>query len=219
MDYEVECPKHSGAFDYRTGVAKRLPPCVNLRTYPVRVEGGRVLVEITSAILLVCLANRGRHRRSRRSGPSRRAGSARTRVRRFCPRVGNELHPPYERPPALTINAGGEAGNVRGQNGRFARQGLAQNRTSWRRKAQAPKSRRVATLGIHNTADIIAKRPQFFGESVGDIAMEDGRLQTLPRRLARHGENRARFLRLDRSPRRFQTRRGSASEPTRWSAV
>jgi 3-phenylpropionate/trans-cinnamate dioxygenase ferredoxin component len=46
MDYEIECPKHSGAFDYRTGAAKRLPPCVNLRTYPARVKDGRVLIEI-----------------------------------------------------------------------------------------------------------------------------------------------------------------------------
>ena len=46
MDYEIECPKHSGGFDYRTGVAKRLPPCVNLRTYPVRVEERRVLIEL-----------------------------------------------------------------------------------------------------------------------------------------------------------------------------
>src|SRR5271165_2893224 len=46
MDYEIECPKHSGAFDYRTGVAKRLPPCINLRTFPVRVEQGRVLIEV-----------------------------------------------------------------------------------------------------------------------------------------------------------------------------
>ena len=47
MDYEIECPKHSGAFDYRTGAAKRLPPCINLRTYPARVEEGRVLIELT----------------------------------------------------------------------------------------------------------------------------------------------------------------------------
>ena len=46
MDYEIECPKHSGGFDYRTGVAKRLPPCVNLRTYSVRVEERRVLIEL-----------------------------------------------------------------------------------------------------------------------------------------------------------------------------
>ncbi len=40
MDYEIECPKHSGAFDYRTGAAKRLPPCVNLRTYPAGSKTG-----------------------------------------------------------------------------------------------------------------------------------------------------------------------------------
>jgi 3-phenylpropionate/trans-cinnamate dioxygenase ferredoxin subunit len=44
MDYVIECPKHNGQFDYRTGQARRAPVCVNLRTYPVRVEGGRVLV-------------------------------------------------------------------------------------------------------------------------------------------------------------------------------
>ena len=44
MDYVIECPKHNGQFDYRTGQAKRAPVCVNLRTYPVRVEAGRVLV-------------------------------------------------------------------------------------------------------------------------------------------------------------------------------
>jgi 3-phenylpropionate/trans-cinnamate dioxygenase ferredoxin subunit len=47
MDCEVECPKHSGTFDYRTGAAKRLPPCITLRTYPVRVEGGRVLIDMS----------------------------------------------------------------------------------------------------------------------------------------------------------------------------
>ncbi len=42
----IECPKHNGRFDYRTGEAKGAPTCVNLRTYPVRVEGGKVLVRI-----------------------------------------------------------------------------------------------------------------------------------------------------------------------------
>ena len=46
MDYVIECPKHNGQFDYRTGEAKRAPVCVNLGTYPVKVEGGRVLIEI-----------------------------------------------------------------------------------------------------------------------------------------------------------------------------
>jgi 3-phenylpropionate/trans-cinnamate dioxygenase ferredoxin subunit len=43
----VECPKHNGRFDYRTGEAKGAPVCINLRSYPVKVEGGRVLIEIS----------------------------------------------------------------------------------------------------------------------------------------------------------------------------
>lgn len=46
MDYEIECPKHSGVFDIRTGEARRLPACVNLRTYAARVEAGRIKVQV-----------------------------------------------------------------------------------------------------------------------------------------------------------------------------
>lgn len=46
MDYEIECPKHSAIFDIRTGEARRLPACVNLRTYPARVEAGRVQIRV-----------------------------------------------------------------------------------------------------------------------------------------------------------------------------
>ncbi|HQU67465.1 MAG TPA: MocE family 2Fe-2S type ferredoxin [Albidovulum sp.] len=46
MDYMIECPKHNGQFDYRTGEAMRAPVCVNLRTYPVKVEGERVLIQV-----------------------------------------------------------------------------------------------------------------------------------------------------------------------------
>jgi len=46
MEHVIECPKHNGQFDYRTGAAKRAPVCVNLRTYPVRVEDNQVLVDI-----------------------------------------------------------------------------------------------------------------------------------------------------------------------------
>ncbi len=42
----IECPKHNGRFDYRTGEAKSAPVCVNLKTYPVRVEDGAVLVRL-----------------------------------------------------------------------------------------------------------------------------------------------------------------------------
>jgi 3-phenylpropionate/trans-cinnamate dioxygenase ferredoxin subunit len=46
MDNLIECPKHNGQFDYRTGAAMRAPVCVNLRTYRVKVEGDRVFVEV-----------------------------------------------------------------------------------------------------------------------------------------------------------------------------
>jgi 3-phenylpropionate/trans-cinnamate dioxygenase ferredoxin subunit len=46
MDDIIECPKHNGRFNYKTGEAKGAPVCVNLRTYPVRVENDRVYIEI-----------------------------------------------------------------------------------------------------------------------------------------------------------------------------
>ena len=46
MDEIIECPKHNGRFNYKTGEAKGAPVCVNLRTYRVKVEGGAVFVEV-----------------------------------------------------------------------------------------------------------------------------------------------------------------------------
>ena len=46
MDHTIECPKHNSTFDYRTGEALRAPACVNLRTYPVKVDGGQVYLEL-----------------------------------------------------------------------------------------------------------------------------------------------------------------------------
>ncbi|HUG61290.1 MAG TPA: MocE family 2Fe-2S type ferredoxin [Methylomirabilota bacterium] len=46
MDHEIECPKHNGRFDYRTGEALRAPVCVNLRTYPVKREGDDVFADL-----------------------------------------------------------------------------------------------------------------------------------------------------------------------------
>jgi 3-phenylpropionate/trans-cinnamate dioxygenase ferredoxin component len=42
----IECPKHNGRFDYRTGEGKGAPICVNLTTYPVRVVDGTVSIDI-----------------------------------------------------------------------------------------------------------------------------------------------------------------------------
>ena len=46
MKHVIECPKHNGRFDYRTGAAQGAPVCVDLATYPVRIEGGAVMIEI-----------------------------------------------------------------------------------------------------------------------------------------------------------------------------
>jgi MocE subfamily Rieske [2Fe-2S] domain protein len=45
----VECPKHNGRFDVTTGEPRRLPPCVALRTHPVKERDGRLLLRITPA--------------------------------------------------------------------------------------------------------------------------------------------------------------------------
>jgi 3-phenylpropionate/trans-cinnamate dioxygenase ferredoxin subunit len=45
MDNLIECPKHNGRFDFTTGQAKGAPVCVNLKTYPVKVEAGEVFIQ------------------------------------------------------------------------------------------------------------------------------------------------------------------------------
>ena len=44
MDHIIECPKHNGRFDFTTGQAKGAPACVDLKTYPVKVEAGKVFL-------------------------------------------------------------------------------------------------------------------------------------------------------------------------------
>jgi 3-phenylpropionate/trans-cinnamate dioxygenase ferredoxin component len=44
----IECPLHQGRFDIRSGKPLGGPVCVNLRTYPVRVESGEVFLGLTS---------------------------------------------------------------------------------------------------------------------------------------------------------------------------
>jgi 3-phenylpropionate/trans-cinnamate dioxygenase ferredoxin subunit len=46
MGHIIECPKHNGRFDLRTGEAKGAPVCIDLRTYAVRVEAGTVLIRL-----------------------------------------------------------------------------------------------------------------------------------------------------------------------------
>ena len=47
MDDIIECPKHNGQFNYKTGQATRLPACVHLNIYPVRVVDGRVHLQVS----------------------------------------------------------------------------------------------------------------------------------------------------------------------------
>jgi 3-phenylpropionate/trans-cinnamate dioxygenase ferredoxin subunit len=42
----IECPKHNGRFDFTTGEAKGAPVCIDLARYAVKVENGRVFVDI-----------------------------------------------------------------------------------------------------------------------------------------------------------------------------
>lgn len=43
----IECPLHAGQFDIRTGKALCRPVETDLKTYPVKVEGDDVLVNLT----------------------------------------------------------------------------------------------------------------------------------------------------------------------------
>lgn len=44
--HEIECPFHQGRFDVRTG-EPTLEPCVEaIKSYPVKIEGGRVWLQL-----------------------------------------------------------------------------------------------------------------------------------------------------------------------------
>jgi len=43
---EWQCPHHGGALDLATGRPTRMPVCASIPTFPVRVESGRVFVDV-----------------------------------------------------------------------------------------------------------------------------------------------------------------------------
>lgn len=47
-DGQIECPLHGACFDIKTGKALTAPASVDLNTFPVKVENGRVLVGVAS---------------------------------------------------------------------------------------------------------------------------------------------------------------------------
>ncbi|BDB28403.1 ferredoxin [Cupriavidus sp. TA19] len=44
--HEIECPLHQGRFDVRNGAAMCAPLTEGIRTYPVRIEGDRVYLDL-----------------------------------------------------------------------------------------------------------------------------------------------------------------------------
>ena len=44
--YEIECPHHQGRFDIRDGKALCAPLTENMKTYPVKIENGRVFINL-----------------------------------------------------------------------------------------------------------------------------------------------------------------------------
>ena len=48
LDGCIECPMHNGRFEIKTGKAVKVPAIKNLKMYPARLEGGKVLVDLSS---------------------------------------------------------------------------------------------------------------------------------------------------------------------------
>lgn len=46
--HEIECPLHQGKFDIRNGKAMCAPLTEDVRTYPVKIDGSRVLVDLAA---------------------------------------------------------------------------------------------------------------------------------------------------------------------------
>ncbi|MBE3640206.1 FAD-dependent oxidoreductase [Mangrovicoccus algicola] len=107
----VECPLHQGLFDIRTGRAQGTPVTKDLATYATRIEDGMVWIDTEpkapAAAEAPASAGAGRHG----DGPrlviigAGQAGAETARALRAegfagpVTLIGEEAHPPYERPP------------------------------------------------------------------------------------------------------------------------
>lgn len=43
----LECPRHGAKFDVTTGIPVTLPAVVPVKHFPVRIDGGRITVEVS----------------------------------------------------------------------------------------------------------------------------------------------------------------------------
>jgi 3-phenylpropionate/trans-cinnamate dioxygenase ferredoxin subunit len=48
IDNVIECPLHQGRFDIPSGKALSAPVCVDLKTYPVKLENGRIFINVSA---------------------------------------------------------------------------------------------------------------------------------------------------------------------------
>lgn len=46
MDNIIECPKHNGQFDFTSGKAKRIPACIDLKIYRIKIEDDQVFIQL-----------------------------------------------------------------------------------------------------------------------------------------------------------------------------
>ena len=103
MDYIIECPKHNGRFDYRTGAAKGAPVCVNLDDLPGEGRGRRRPDRDLTPMAGMVIVGAGECG-TRAALALREAGYDGP-----VTLIGAEPHAPYERPPlskdAITAEA------------------------------------------------------------------------------------------------------------------
>ncbi|MEI6221829.1 MAG: non-heme iron oxygenase ferredoxin subunit [bacterium] len=43
---QIECPWHGAQFDLKTGQVKALPAALPIKTYPTKVENGKIFIEM-----------------------------------------------------------------------------------------------------------------------------------------------------------------------------
>lgn len=46
VDGEIECPRHGGRFDVKTGAVTALPPMFPIKTFQVKIEGDAIQVAL-----------------------------------------------------------------------------------------------------------------------------------------------------------------------------
>ena len=49
IDDVIECPLHQGRFHIPSGKAKSAPVCIDLKTYPAKVENGEVYIQVPAS--------------------------------------------------------------------------------------------------------------------------------------------------------------------------